>query len=483
LTAHKSKIKLVGGEAPKLMLDPRNPIQSAREFTARNFTNVNGLRTFHHYRNDFWTWTGSYYLLTEDEVIAAKIWTLLENAFRLSEDDKIIPFKPTRAKVGEVIAALAAVCQLDNQIMSPTWLTLKDGPPADELFGCGNGLLHLPTGKLHPPSPDYFNVNASDVIYDPCAPKPTLWHAFLKQLFGDDQQSVELLQEWFGYSLSPDLTQQKILGMLGPRRSGKGTIGRILKKLLGSASVCGPTMSSLATEFGLEPLIVKSLAIVSDVRIGRRTDKTTLTERLLSISGQDGLSVPRKFKIAWHGTLPTRLMMLFNEPPTLADGSGAYAGRLLLLALKVSFYGKEDPALTDKLAEELPGILNWAIEGYRRLQERGHFVQPESSMDIIDQIEMLGSPVKSFVRYVCEVRPGLETEADRLYEYWKIWCTQEGIKDPGTKEWFGRNLRIAVPGVSIKRLRTESDSRERVYTGIGIRAEAEKAEGVTGNPM
>ena len=54
--------------------------------------------------------------------------------------------------------------------------------------------------------------------------------------------------------------------VVGPRHSGKGTIARVLAKLIGTSNVCGPTTSRLAGPFGLQPLIGKSLAVVSDVR-------------------------------------------------------------------------------------------------------------------------------------------------------------------------------------------------------------------------
>jgi hypothetical protein len=66
-------------------------------------------------------------------------------------------------------------------------------------------------------------------------------------------------------------------------------------------------------------------------------------------------------------------MMLTNELPRLLDNSGALANRFIVLVLERSFYGREDPALANRLLGELPGILNWAMEGYRRLRARGHF--------------------------------------------------------------------------------------------------------------
>ena len=150
-------------------------------------------------------------------------------------------------------------------------------------------------------------------------------------------------------------------------------------------------MTSLGKDFGLQGLITKMLAVISDARIGQRTDKTAVVERLLSISGEDAISVQRKFLVDWFGSLPTRLQILTNELPALTEGSGALANRYIILIFLRSFLGREDPMLTDKLRTELQGILNWAIVGYRRLRDRGHFVQPANARELIEQIEMLGS--------------------------------------------------------------------------------------------
>ena len=333
-------------------------------------------------------------------------------------------------------AALGAVCQLNKYVEPPAWLTEDASLPAGEFLACGNGLLHLPTGELHQPTPDYFNLSASEVIFDPNAPVPQWWFEFLNQLFGCDQEAIALLQDWFGYLLSPDTSQQKILLMVGPKRSGKGTIGRILSKLLGRNSVGGPTMSSLSETFGLEPLITKSLAVVSDARIGQRTDKSMITERLLSISGEDQMTVARKFRGAWHGQLMTRVMILTNELPSLNDGSGALAGRFIVLVLTKSFFSEEDPALTNKLTSELSGILNWAIDGYRQLRDRGHFIQPASSQEAISDIEMLAAPVKAFIRDQCEVGSGFTVSGNELWGRWKNWCDWEGDEMQGLRLGF-----------------------------------------------
>ena len=110
--------------------------------------------------------------------------------------------------------------------------------------------------------------------------------------------------------------------------------------------MAGPTLSSLAQNFGLAPLIGKPLAIISDARLGGRADVQVVVERLLSITGEDWLSIDRKFLPAWNGQLPTRFVILTNELPKLGDASGAIASRFIVLRLIQSFYGQEDQSLT-----------------------------------------------------------------------------------------------------------------------------------------
>jgi putative DNA primase/helicase len=372
-------------------------------------------------------------------------------------------FKPCRSKVVDVRTAIAACCLIDDLIEPPAWLINQpDLPPPGELFACSNGLLHVSTRTIHPATPNFFGVAASTVTYDESAAPPHQWLKFLDQAL-DDQEAIATLQEWFGYLLTADTSQQKLLFCLGQRRSGKGTIARVLTALLGKQSVGGPTMSSLGEQFGLESLITKPLAIVPDARMGGRTDKMVIVERLLTISGEDALSVPRKFLPDWIGKLPTRIIIITNELPSLTEGSGALLGRFIVLLFPNSFFGHEDIGLTNKLLTELPGILNWAIEGYCRLRERGYFIQPKNALDLIDQIEALGSPVKAFVRQRCEIGSGFEVSIDDLFEHYKEWCQEENRRDPGNKEWFGRNLRAAVQGLGIIR---KGGQKEAYYIGL-----------------
>jgi putative DNA primase/helicase len=167
--------------------------------------------------------------------------------------------------------------------------------------------------------------------------------------------------------------------------------------------------------------------------------------------------------------LPTRFMLLTNELPRLPDASGALAGRMVLVRLTRSWFGQEDPGLTDRLLGELPGILRWAIAGWRGLRQRGRFLQPDSGQELLGQLEDLASPIAEFVRECCEVGPDYQVTKAKLYERWKAWCIGAGREHPGDAATFGRNLLAAVPIVQHSQPR-QGDRRVPTYLGIGLRA-------------
>ena len=273
----------------------------------------------------------------------------------------------------------------------------------------------------------------------------------------------------FGYALTPDTSQQKAFLIIGPKRSGKGTIARILTRVVGIENAVAPTIAGLGMNFGLAPLIGKRVAIISDARLGGRADQHAIAERLLSITGEDALTIDRKFQPAWTGRLQTRFVVLSNELPRLADAGGALASRFIVLPLTASFYGREDPGLTDRLLCELPGVLNWSIAGLRRLRNRGYFLQPPSAAEIVQDLEDLGSPITAFLREECSVGPGHTVEINLLFKAWTEFSKRQGRDHAGTAQTFGRDLRAKLPGLTTTRPRDDQGERLRFYQGIGLR--------------
>jgi P4 family phage/plasmid primase-like protien len=381
--------------------------------------------------------------------------------------------KVTRTLVSNATLALQSMTLLPGKTEAPSWLGSKAPFPPGEVVPARNVLIHLPTLRTVRSTADFFATYALEFDFNAAAPEPGEWLTFLDSLWDDDRQSIDTLQEFYGYCLAPDTRQQKILSLIGPKRAGKDTIARVLTHLVGVENTAGPTLASLAGDFGLAPLIGKPLAIISDARITRGTNTGVIVERLLTISGEGLVTIDRKYLETWTGKLPTRFVLISNELPRLADASAALAGRLILLRLTRSFYGSEDLGLFDRLIPELPGIFLWAHKGWLRLRERGYFVQPQSGGDLIENLEELSSPVLAFVRERCKTEaPALEIECKLLFDEWCEWCKATGWK-PGTPQSFAKDLRAACPLVSTKR--TMVGGREgkivRFYKGIELTTE------------
>ena len=371
---------------------------------------------------------------------------------------------------------------LPNVVRPPSWLEERPDLLPTDIVVCQNGLLHIPTRTLLLHTPNFFANCSLTFSYDPSAPDPSAWLTFLNSLWGDDTEAIDALQEMFGYYLTADTAQQKIFLIVGPKRSGKGTLARVLTALLGQENVVAPTLASLQSNFGLAPLIGKPLAIISDARLSGRADQQVIAERLLTISGEDSLTIDRKFLPTWTGRLPTRFFILTNELPRLTDASGAVASRIITLVLTRSFYNREDHRLATRLLAELPSILNWALNGKDRLAQHGYFQTPQSSNEVTQELEDLGAPISAFIRDCCEVGPRKSIEIGELFSKWKSWCMNQGRDHPGTAQSFGRDLRAAVPTLRQTQPR-EGGERKRWYEGIGLIAPMVARDGTRTLPL
>lgn len=427
------------------------------------------------WRGEFVEWSNGAYSVVEDDEIRGRLtsWTRAEfvrlNRIAMEKaDGEEVPktINVSRRLVSDVANALHGAILLPSSIEPPQWID-GEGPQPTELLAMKNGIFDLATMKLTPPTPRLFTFSAVPFKYLPDKALPANWLKFLAEIWPNDHQNIDTLQEMFGYLLTQDTSQQKIFFLIGPKRSGKGTILRVLTDLLGENNVASPTLGSLASDFGLSPLLGKSAAIIADARLDSRADISTIAERLLSISGEDYQSVNRKHKSIVTTKIRARFVLASNLLPKMSDASGALVSRFIMLQFTKTFYGHEDHHLFAKLKPELPAILNWAIAGLHRLRERGKFVQPESASDMLQEFEDLASPINKFLRECCYVAPNATCSAKELWEKWKKWCEDDGKSHVSTNSVFGRDLKYAIPGLI--KLRLGSDfNREWTYRGVRI---------------
>jgi putative DNA primase/helicase len=451
-----------------LMLPAGAPLKWAEEFVRRRHMqdDVWLLRV---YRDTFYLWTGTHYREFPDASLERELYGFFDEAWLEAKDGNIVPFNPNKTKIDQVVHALRRCLLIEDQ-EAPCWLDDKERA-ADNLVACHNGILDLITRELEPHSPHFFSTNCLPLDYDPEAPKARRWRKFLVELWPEDVEAEDCLQEIFGYLLTTDTRQEKIFLIVGPKRGGKGTLVYVLTQLLGKANVTFQTLKSMGGEFGRWPLIDKTLAVIADARLGPKADAHAIAEQLLSISGSDAQTINRKNQSFWHGYLSVRFLITTNELPAITDASGTLPSRFVVLKLTESFYGCEDTQLKAKLRLELPGILNWALDGLRWLNKRGHFEMPKSSQESVRALEDLASPISAFVRDYCEVGANRRIEKEQLYGAWKVWCEKQGLK-PSSQIIFGRGICALHPSV-----RPSHSMMKRYYDGIELnRAGAAEVE-------
>jgi putative DNA primase/helicase len=429
-----------------------NPVGAAGIVLDRFFTK-DKLRQLIYYRENWY----SYYDKLWSERSEDDVHLFLHNKLLLcrtvDNEDELVDFNCCRANVSEICFQIQNLSSIPSHYKAPCELVKGKWIEIDARgkLVCKGMVIDMVTGKVNS-NHALFIPNGANWTYKPKAKPPKKWMTFLEQLFGDKQDEIDLLQEWFGYVLSGDTWAQKGLIVVGPPRAGKGIIGHILSHLLGTSMVSSPALHSLGSTFGLQNLIDKRLCLISDARLSNRQDTMAVIEMLLRLVACDAVDVNRKNKDALQIELGARVMMLSNEMPRLADDSVAINTRFLVLQLSESFLGREDNALKDHLLAELPAIANWAVEGYRRLRERGAFAEPGSSVEARREWYIENNPLSEFIEDACEFKTGERIETGALYAAYKEWTEAHGL-NPMPSNAMSRRLATML-GARIRRSKT-----------------------------
>jgi putative DNA primase/helicase len=450
-------------EPPQTLPSPNVPYDVAVMYMVQKHHTAAEEPTLCWWQNTWMEWCGSCWRELPRTALRTRLYRFTAQATYVDDKGQQKMWAPTEKKISDLAGALTSLCKLPDDADAPCWL---DGRKTGTIVVAANGLLDVTSRQLHPHTPQFFNLHAVPFAYDAAAPEPEHWLAFLKSTWpSPDPQN--LLQEWFGYVLSGRTDFQKMLLLQGPTRGGRGTIGRVLTGLLGRDNVAGLRLDDLGESFGMAHLIGKTLAIVGDERFSGK-NMSAVVSALLMISGEDTIPVNRKHRDRWDGRLPTRLMLCSNELQKLSDTSAAIVGRFLVLQMTESWLGREDMGLLDRLLGELPGILNWSLEGLRRLTVNGKFTVDPASAEIVTQMTALASPMQTYIEENCVVGASFETHAMTLYHDHCAWRKTHGHLAIASNT-FGASLRAALPRITNKKVSRPDGTRFRAYVGIRLK--------------
>lgn len=416
------------------------------------------------WRGDFYKWVGTNYEYVEKSEIRNFLYRFTGSATYLApgkNDGEFISVKwaPTARKIANVMEAMAE------------GVLLQRGEE-ERCMAFINGVLPSVTRRstiTH--KPERFNLTCRPFAYDPTA-DCSGWLNFLESVLPRDQESQQTIQEWFGYVLSERTDLQKIGVLIGPPRSGKGTINRVLRAMVGEANFAAPTMSRFDNQFALAGLIGKSIATFGDVRWNNKAVPGAV-ETMLTISGGDPISIPRKNRDDWNGILGTRFMLISNDAPTFTDASGALASRMVFVEFSKSFYGQEDTRLESRLMKELPGIFNWALEGAARLARNGRFTQSADANDLRQEVMHGSSPIMQWADEWCDFGRYSENIEVQLQSF-RGWLEKNNssLKPNGSR--FSRELRAALASRGVRTTRTTvNGNKTTLVHGMRVRPGAQ----------
>lgn len=378
--------------------------------------------------------------------------------------------KATKTFVGNVLLNLQAICVVDASVSLPVLETPDSWIESPNTLVVSNGILDLDdllndptrvTLKSH--TPLLISTIVLPFAYDPNAKCPR-WQAFLIEILPDAASRL-LLREIFGSCLTNDISWQKFFLFEGIGANGKGVVMIILTKMLGEANVSSIPLELFADTHGLEVTLGKLANIVSEIGELDRVAEGKLKQ----FTGGDLMHFNPKYKLPFSAKATAKLIIATNVRPQFRDRSDGLWRRLILLPFPISIPEmNQNRYLAEELAEELPGIFNWAVEGYRALCQRGHFLEPEVCRTAKDEFRRESNPAAMFLQEHCLYDPKTQSVTTVVYGDYERFCIKHGYK-PLNDVNFGKIVRRIFPQVTrVKLSGTRHSRRPYIYRGLRL---------------
>ena len=379
------------------------------------------------------------------------------------------------------------ITELLNQIRLRSYQSYEIFDSDLDLLPVKNGVLNTRTGEFEGYNKTkHFFLFQLPVNYDPKADCP-VFKAFVSEIVYPTD--VLVVQEVFGYCLWRDglVSIKKAIMMLGIGDNAKSTLLFVLVSMLGKENVEAISLTNLAeNRFASANLRGKLANIHPDL-----PDKSLReTGQFKGLTGDDPM--PYEIKHGGQGKFINRAKFIFaaNKLPDAQDESPAYYTRWAIVNFPYQFVrGKEHLSSVERLAkdkqklkagmttpEELSGVLNWSLEGLRRLQANGCFTNEISTDKMKDLYVRLANSLKAFLLDMCDVTADLDDHLSKeeFYQTYARYCEDRRLM-PFTKEKVGRDLPSCHPGKVVAGRDYVGKDRAPTWRGIHLKNKDELA--------
>ena len=307
------------------------------------------------------------------------------------------------------------------------------------LLNCENGVVDLRTGELQMHDPAFLCSRLVPVEFDPDA-TADLWQKFLRRITNNDCELGRYLQLAAGYSLTGLTLEQVLFFCHGYGANGKTVFLEILLSMLGDYGLTVRTETITARRDSGIPNDIARLAGARLIVINETGEDQKLHEPLIKdMTGGDTMTARFLHREFFDFKPAFKLWLRGNHKPEIRGTDEGIWRRIRLIPFIVTIPAEErDPVLADKLAEELPGILAWAVRGCLEWQRTG-LAMPDAVADAVREYRSEMDVVGQFLEDRCIVREHAQVTAKSLYAAYRHWADKAG-EAAATQSRFGRAL-------------------------------------------
>ncbi|MCU4186620.1 hypothetical protein K6U06_19805 [Acidiferrimicrobium sp. IK] len=381
---------------------------------------------------------------------------ILDDAHRLGDDKRFRWGVQSQSARG--IGAMLTLAATEPGI--PVRVAELDADPW--LLNVGNGTISLRSGLLQPHDrQDLITKMAGDgVDYHPDAISPR-FAAFLEQVLPDPEVR-KFLARFVGYTLTGTVGEQVLVFLLGSGANGKSTLTSLLLRLLGEYAAPAPPRLLVVSKHPEHPtsvadLLGRRLVIAQEVQAGAQFDE----EMVKVLTGGDVLKA-RFMRGDFFEFAPShKVVMGANHRPTVRGTDLAIWRRLRLVPFDVTVPEEDrDPHLLERLAEELPGVLSWAVQGCLAWQSSG-LTTPSAVTAATEEYRIDSDVVGQFIAECCVETPGATVQSAALYASYRAWAETCGLHPMSQK---ALTTRLRERGLDS----TTDRQRRTWWCGIGL---------------